>query len=308
MKAIRIHQFGGPEVLSLEDIPVPRPEKGQLLVRVRAAGVGPWDAWVRAGRSVIPQPLPLTPGSDIAGTVEVVGSGSPPFAPGDEVYGVTNTRFTDGYAEYALAAEAMMARKPRRLSFIEAASVPVIAVTAWQMLFEYAGVKSGQCVLVHGAAGNVGAYAVQFARSVGVRVIASALPSERSEVQRLGADEIVEVTSGTEQESVDAVIDTVGGPSQNALFSFLKPGGTFVSSVSPPDAALAKERRVRPVFFLVNVNRKDLETIGRLVDTTEMVVRIGEVLPLSAARQAHEMLEGLRPRPVGKIVLDVRPT
>jgi NADPH:quinone reductase-like Zn-dependent oxidoreductase len=159
-KACRIHQFGGPEVISLEDMVPPEPGKGEVLVRVRAAGVGPWDAWVRAGKSALPQPLPLTLGSDIAGVVQAVGPGVTGLAPGDAVFGVTNPHFTGGYADYAVATAAMLAKKPAALSDIDAASVPVVTVTAWQALFEEARLTAGQSVLIHGAAGNVGAFAV----------------------------------------------------------------------------------------------------------------------------------------------------
>src|SRR5579871_4022300 len=127
MLAARVNRFGGPEVISLEELPVPEPKEGQLLVRVQAAGVGPWDAWIRAGRSAIPQPLPLTLGSDVAGIVEASGPGGVRFAAGEEIYGLTNERFTDGYAEYAVVAAASVARKPQRSSPAEAASIPVIA-------------------------------------------------------------------------------------------------------------------------------------------------------------------------------------
>ncbi len=138
MRAAQIVEYGPPSVIQVANIPRPQPQSGQLLVRVKAAGVGPWDALVREGRTAIPQTLPLTLGSDIAGTVEAMGADVSGFAVGNEVYGLTNNHFTGGYAEYALASASSMARKPRSLNFIEAASAPVVAVTAWQMLFDYA--------------------------------------------------------------------------------------------------------------------------------------------------------------------------
>src|SRR5262245_46136198 len=195
MMAGRIHRFGPPDAIELQRIEVPRPEAGQILVRVKAAGVGPWDGWMRAGRSALPQPLPLTLGSDISGVVDAVGSGVGEFAPGDAVFGVTNPRFTDGYAEYAVVTAGMMARKPATLLDVEAASVPVVAVTAWQMLFDNAGASAGQTVFIHGAAGNVGRYALQLARWRGLHVIASARPVDIAAVRLLGADDVVEVPS-----------------------------------------------------------------------------------------------------------------
>ena len=169
MKAARVLQYGPPEVIQITDVPCPEPGNGRLRIRVKAAGVGPWDALVREGRSGVSQTLPLTLGSDIAGVVDAIGRNVSGFHLGDEVYGVTNEQFTGGYSEYAAASAGMIASKPHALSFIEAASAPVVAVTAWQMLFDYAHATAGQRVLVLGGAGNVGAYAVQLAGNAGLR-------------------------------------------------------------------------------------------------------------------------------------------
>jgi len=306
MKANRIHVFGGPEVILFEDVLRPTPGTGEVLVRVHAAGVGPWDAWVRAGRSALPQPLPLTLGADLAGTVEATGSRDSPFSAGDEVFGVTNPRFTGAYAQYALAFTRMLAHKPRR-DFIESAAVPVVAVTARQMLFRDARVRAGDRVLVQGAAGNVGAYAVHFARAAGAQVIASVLPGDRDEALRLGADEAISIPSEEAQRlrgSFDAVIDTVGGEAQRALFAYVRKGGALISSVSAPDAWLAQQCEIKAKFILVDVNTEDLKAVADFLDAQQFVVRIGQVLPLAEARWAHEMLEGLRPLPAGKVVLN----
>ena len=139
MKAVVVSEFGAPSVLKLADIPKPEPGRGQVLVRV-----DPWDAWIREGKSALPQPLPFIPGSDISGVVEAAGSAVSAFRPGDEIYGVINKRYTGGYAEYALAEAGMIAPKPRTLDHVQAASVPVVAVTAWQMLFECANLSAGK--------------------------------------------------------------------------------------------------------------------------------------------------------------------
>ena len=174
MKAVRVHAFGDLDAMVYEDVPRPSPGPGQVLIRVAATGVGPWDAWIREGKSVLPQPLPLVLGSDLSGVVEEVGPGVTGFGLGDAVFGVTNARFTGAYAEHAVADAGMIARKPATLGDLEAASMPVVASTAWQMLFDHAAVEAGSRVLVHGGAGNVGAYAVQFARLAGARVVATA--------------------------------------------------------------------------------------------------------------------------------------
>lgn len=308
MKAWRVHRFGPPDAMVLEDVPVPTPGPGEVLVHVRAAGVGPWDGWIRAGDSALPQPLPLTLGSDLAGSVAAVGSEVADFAPGDGVYGVTNPQFTDAYAEYALAFAGMLAPKPRSLTDVQAASVPVVAVTAWQALFEQAGAVAGQTVLIHGAAGNVGAYAVQFAHRAGLRVIATAGAEDLARVRALGADTAIDYRAARFEDAaqgVDAVIDLVGGDVQVRSLAVLRPGGVLVSAVSPPDEDKAAAANVRAVFFLVAVTTARLAQIGAMIDAGELAVRVGAALPFADARTAHEMLEGMRPRPGGKIVLDL---
>lgn len=308
MKANRVHQFGTPDVIVFEEVARPVPGDGQVLVRVKAAGVGPWDGWIRSGKSVLPQPLPLTLGSDLSGIVESVGPGVDRFVPGDAVYGVTNKRFTDAYAEFAIAQAGMIAKKPRTLSDVEAASVPVVAVTAWQMLFDHAQLTPGQTVLVQGGAGNVGAYAVQFAARADVHVIATAKSGDVDYVRSLGATEVIDVSTSRFEEMtmpVDAVIDTVGGDAQRRSFAVLKTGGVLVSAVSAPDADEATRRGVRAMFMLVDVTTAILTRIAAMFDAGELTAAVGAVLPLTAARTAHEMLEGRQPRPRGKIVLSV---
>jgi NADPH:quinone reductase-like Zn-dependent oxidoreductase len=163
MKAARLLRFGPPSVITYEELPRPDPGAGQLLVRAKAAGVGNWDALIREGKVQL-QTLPLILGSELSGIVERIGPDVSGFTRGDEVYGATNEQFSGGYAEYASPRARMMARKPETLTFVEAASAPIASVTAWQMLFDYAHATAGQTVLILGAAGNVGAYAVQLAR------------------------------------------------------------------------------------------------------------------------------------------------
>jgi NADPH:quinone reductase-like Zn-dependent oxidoreductase len=192
VKAARIHSFGSPDVVVVEDVTVPSPDPGEVLVRVMAAGVAPWDATIREGKSkVSPQP-PLTLGSDLSGVVDKVGPGVTDFAPADEVYGVTNPQFCGAQAEFAVAMADMVARKPQSLNHVEAASAPVIAVTAWQMLFQYAQAIRGQMVMVVGAAGNVGAYAVQMAVDAGIHVVAIAHRDDEGLLRSLGVKSIID--------------------------------------------------------------------------------------------------------------------
>src|SRR5436190_13115308 len=192
MKAARIHRFGGPAVIEVEDIPRPSPAPGEVLVRVAAAGVAPWDALIREGKSKVSPPPPLTLGSDLSGVVEAVGTGFSQFKSGDEVYGVTNPQFVGANAEFAVASASMIAPKPPRLTSLEAASIPVVAVTAWQMLFEHARPEAGQRVMVLGAAGNVGAYAVQFAADAGLHVIGVVGSRDVEFVRTLGATDVID--------------------------------------------------------------------------------------------------------------------
>ena len=301
MKAGRIHRFGPPSVILIDEIPRPTPQDDELVVRVAAAGVGPWDALIREGKSVVRLPFPIVLGSDLAGTVEAVGSGALPFKPGDEVFGVTNKQFFGAYAEYAVASAEMVAAKPKSLSFVEAASVPVVAVTAHQMLFDHAALKAGQAVLIYGAAGNVGAYAVQLAKQAGLRVFATAGAADLDHVRGLGAEVVVNYKTTKLEDAippVDAVLDTVGGETQHRSFRVLKPGGILVSSVSPPPQTPG----FRSVFFLVEVTAAQLGTLAGLFDRRTLIPAVGTVLPLEEARKAHEMLAGA-PHKRGKIVL-----
>jgi len=306
--AMRVHAFGGPEAMTLETVTLSPPAEGEILVRVRAAGVGPWDAWVRGGKSVLPQPLPLTPGSDVAGVVERIGPGVTGFAVGEEVYGTTNPRFTDGYATRAICAAGMMARKPQSLSFIDAAGVPVVACTAWQMLFEHARVVAGQSVLVLGAAGSVGALAVQMAKHAGARVIASGREGDAPFLASLGADGVigpVDSAATILPDALDAVIDLVGGESQRRAMGALRPGGVLISAVSEPEAAEADRRGIEARFILVRVNTEDLTRIAAEIDAGALKARVGTTLPLDQAVRAHEMIEGRVDHAPGKIVLVV---
>jgi NADPH:quinone reductase-like Zn-dependent oxidoreductase len=275
---------------------------------VAAAGAGPWDAWIRAGKSAMPQPLPLILGSDLAGEIVAVGPGVSGMQTGDQVYGVTNPRFIGAYAEYALVQATMIARKPTSLSGIEAASVPVVAVTAWQALFDHAKLEAGQTVVIHGGAGNVGAYAVQLARRAGLRTITTAAAEDSVFVRHLGADTVIDYRSQRFEQEIrdaDAVIDLVGSDTQTRSFQVLRRGGKLISAVSVPDQQLAVRHGVDAAFFLVDVSTRRLAQIAGLLDSRELSTHVGEVIPFVEARKAHLMLENMLPRPKGKIVLAV---
>jgi NADPH:quinone reductase-like Zn-dependent oxidoreductase len=308
MTAARINHLGPPQIIALERVDVPEPQELQVLVRVCAAGVGPWDALVRTGKSGLPLTPPLTLGAEISGIVEKVGANTTGFALGDEVFGATNPLFIMGYAEYAVVSARMIAKKSTALSHIEAAAMPVVGVMAWQMLFDHAALREGQTVVIHGGAGNVGAYAVQLARAKKLHVIATVRNGDADYVRGLGAHEVINTETGNVANfarRADAVIDTVGGPAQDQLLGFVKPGGIIVSSVSRPNVQLAQKRRVRADYFIVDVNTAQLTRLAEMHDKNELVVPVGSVLPLSEARAAHEMLAGSRAHKRGKIVLQV---
>lgn len=305
MQAIQIDAYGDADVLQLRQLPIPSPGQGEVLVKIQAAGVGPWDAWIRAGKSVLPQPLPLTPGSDIAGVVVATGPGVEGYAEGDAVFGVTNRRFTDGYAQYARVLADMIAIMPPGLTPPEAASIPVVAVTAWQMVHDFAGVQAGHRVLVLGGAGNVGRYAVQIARLAGAEVVATGSASAAATMRALGATEVIgKDMQGAEayQGRFDAVIDTVGGAALRSAYALARNEGVVVSAVEKPDAGILAPRGVRSDFLLVQVRTPILEQLGRLVAAGSLAPLVGEVLPLADAQRAHRMLEGAPHKP-GKIVL-----
>ena len=307
MKVARISQFGSLDVITVAETECPAPGPGQVLVRVKAAGVGPWDALVREGKIGIPLSLPVILGSDISGIVQSVGARVNAFRVGDEIYGVTNEQFTGGYAEYAVAAAGMIARKPRSLSFVEAASAPVVAVTAWQMIFDCAQVSAGQTVLVQGAAGNVGAYAVQLATQAGARVIGTAAGRDANYVRGLGAEKVIDYSTDRFEDfvsGVDVVIDTVGGEIRERSFGVLKRGGSLVTVVSPQPQEAKRPNDVRIAFFIVEVTTARLDRLTALFDSYALKPQVGSLLSLEGARMAHEMLAGA-PHDRGKIMLDV---
>jgi len=303
MRAVCIHRFGPPAVIVMDDIQRPIPGSGEVLVRVAATGVGPWDALIREGKSEVSPPPPLTLGSDLSGIVEALAPDVADFKTGDEVYGVTNPQFCGANAEFAVASANMVAKKPKRLSHLEAASAPVIAVTAWQMLFDYARAVENQRVLILGAGGNVGAYAVQFAAMKRLNITAVVGSKDVEYVRSLGAESVLDYRSGSFEEilsPVDVVIDTVGGETRERSFRLVKPGGIVVSVVSTDP--LQQRSDVRSVFFYVEVTTARLNTISKMFDDGILLPQVGSVLPLDQARTAHEMLAGA-PHKRGKILL-----
>src|SRR5215467_15623749 len=309
MKAIRIHGRGGPDHLVYEDAPQPHPGPGEVLVRIHTTGVIAteleWDETYQTATGS-PRTLPI-PGRDLSGVVEEIGQGVTTFAPGAEVYAMLGYGRDGAEADYTIALPSELAPKPRTLDFVHAAAVPLTALTAWQALFEHANLAAGQTVLIHGAAGGVGVFAVQLARLSGARVIATASARNRDFLRELGANETIDYTTTHFEEvvhNVDVVFDTVGGDTLQRSWQVVKKGGALVTVVSPrPSLEEAKMYDVRPAWFIVEPNREQLIQIGTLIDAGHLRPILDTVLPLAQARQAYE--QGAKGHTRGKIVLRV---
>ncbi len=318
MKAVRIHAFGGPEVLQLEELARPVPAADEILLKVYASGVNPVDWAIREGSNELMRSyltLPLTLGWDAAGVVAEVGSEVTGFQPGDAVYGEPNFPGDGSYAEYCAAKASRFARKPKSLSFTEAAGVPLAGLTAWTALFEDGKLQPGQRVLIQGASGGVGGFAVQFAKAKGAYVIGTASASNLEYLKQLGADEAIDYHSQHLAEvvrDVDVVLE-VSPLRDNAervkAVAVLKQGGIFVSvNVDFPfdeavQAALAQKQATGELS--ANQPRQQwLQEIAQLIDAGQVKVFISQVFPLAQVADAHRESQTLRVR--GKLVLEVR--
>jgi len=298
MRAVVMHETGGPDVLQLEDVDPPEPGEGEVLVRVHAASVNPIDWKMRRGGPG--RPLPAVLGIDASGTVEV--SRAEGFGEGDEVFG----RASGAYAELATAPAGQIARKPAELSHEQAAAIPVAGMTAWQGLFDHGGLERGQTALIAGAAGGVGHFAVQFAHVAGARVIGTGSSRNRDFVLGLGADEYVDYTQqdvGEVVSGVDVAFDTVGGETTESLLPTVREGGILVAIAGAPPEEAARERGVRTDVFRAGPSPEQLSRIAELVVGGQVRVELTEVLPLAEIRRAHELSESGHTR--GKIVLTV---
>ncbi len=304
MKAVRIHAYGGPDVLCLEEVSRPEPRANEMLVRVHAAGVNPVDWKIREG--LLQGPLPMIMGIDFSGVVESLGSEISEYRVSDAVFGQVADE-SGGYAEYALALASDVARKPEGLDDVRAAALPVSALTAWQALFDTAHLAAGQKILIHAAAGGVGGFAVQFAKWKAAHVIGTASADHADYVRQLGADEIIDYRKMKFEEvarDVDVVLDTIGGETQERSWRVLNRGGTLVSLVQPPSQEKAAVHGARGIMMRQKVNGEHLATIADLVVSGKIKVNVETVLPLKEARKAQELSQ--KGHAGGKIVIEVR--
>jgi NADPH:quinone reductase-like Zn-dependent oxidoreductase len=309
MNAIRIHSYGGPEVLLYEEAPRPQLRDSEVLIRVHAAGVNPLDCKVRAGelKEIIQHKLPLIPGWDVSGVVEEVGAGVSQFKRGDEVFAMANPTRDGAYADCIAVREATVAMKPKSLYHVRAAATPVSALTAWRSLFDLGHLQSGQRILIHGGSGGVGHFAVQLAKWKGAYVIATASTKNQELLRKLRADETIDYTSqkfGDVVHNVDIVLDTVGGETQERSWRVLKKGGALISLVQPPSDQKASQFGVRGMMCSVQPDGAQLSKIAELIDSAKLKPTIDRVLPLREARRAHELSQNGNIR--GKIVLRVK--
>ena len=308
MKAVRIHSYGSSDVLFYEDAPRPTAGAGEVLVRVHATTVNPFDVAVRAGylSGYFNHTLPLTLGTDVSGVVEEVGAGVTNFAPGDLVYGRAGVTRDGANADYVSVAASDLAAKPVSVDHIHAAALPHVTLTAWQALYVAAEICEGQTVLIHAAAGGVGHVAVQLAKLRGAKVICTA-SLNLDFLKDLDVDEAIDYSTHSFEDvatGVDVVLDLVGGDTQERSWPLLKPGGILISTVQPPSAEMAAAHGVRQHFVTsAPPIGETLAEVAALVDSGQIIPTVSTVLPLQEVRRAHDLIEGKHTR--GKIALSV---
>jgi NADPH:quinone reductase-like Zn-dependent oxidoreductase len=309
MKAVRFHTYGKPDVLVYEDVARPEPAAGEVLVKVYATSINPIDWKIRAGhlRGFRDYPLPFILGWDVSGVIESAGPGVTQWKPGDEVYGRPDIGRSGAYAEYIAVKEGELARKPKSLDHVHSAAIPLAGLTAWQALFDSAGLTSGQKVLIQAAAGGVGHLAIQFAKLKGLYVAGTAGGRNQEFLKQLGCDLPINYET-TRFEDVardfDAVIESMGGEVRNRSWRVLKKGGILVALLGPPPSEEdTKAHGVRAAIIWAQTKADQLAEFAKLADSGRLRPEIAAVFPLRDAAKAHEMSETEHAR--GKIVLQV---
>src|SRR5262245_14285852 len=308
MKAVVIHEYGGPEVLIHEDIPLPEPNDDQLLIRVIAAGVNPVDGMIRSGMfdKEGNRAFPMILGGDVAGVVEKVGSKVIKFRAADPVFAYVSLDNSGGYATYALVTEREVAPKTKSRTYLEAAAVPIVAMTAWQALVDTAKLSAGQTVLIHGGSGGVGSFAIQIAKARGAKVIATASTANQDFLKQLGADVTIDYKKEKFEDvakDVDVVLDSIGGDTLARSYGVVKKGGIIVSLVARPSESELQKHGIRGAALNVEPNSQELAEIGKLIDDKKIKVIVSQTFPLSEAMKAQEQVATGHTR--GKIVLKI---
>ncbi|MFJ4294148.1 NADP-dependent oxidoreductase [Cupriavidus sp. NPDC089707] len=306
MKAILVDAFGGPETMTLREVADHRPGDNEVLVDIASTSVNPIDWKIVSGamRSVIPVPLPFTPGVDAAGTVIAVGRNVTTFAPGDEVMGFIG--ILGSYATRAVVSAERLARKPGNVPLTEAGAIPAVTLTAWQALFEHGGLRAGQRILIHAAAGGVGSAAVQLAALAGAEVVGTASRANLDYVRSLGAATVIDYGAEDFARRVveaDMVLDLVGGYTQEQSWSVLKPGGILVSSVSQPDILRGRASGAEGIRFSTRPDGKQLSEIAALYESGKLRTQVDSVFPLNEA--SHAMTRSMTRHARGKVIIKV---
>jgi NADPH:quinone reductase-like Zn-dependent oxidoreductase len=308
MKAIRIHEFGGPEVLELEEIEVPKPADDEVLIKVYASSVNPVDQKIFAGQAQekFPTKFPLTIGWDVSGVIEQAGRRVSKFNIGDQVYGRPFPTTNGAFAEYLVIKADQVSLKPRSIDHLHAAAIPLSGLTAWQGLFKYGKLQRDQRVLIHAASGGVGSFAVQFAKWKGAFVIGTGAAENLSFIKQLGADQAIDYKNQRFEdhaEDIDLVLDLIGGETQQRSLGVLKPGGRLITTIKPDFQQQAKEMGIHLEGFTAQSYPEDLEQIARLVDEGVVSPVVSSVMSLEEARQAEILNHKGNTR--GKIVIKV---
>jgi NADPH:quinone reductase-like Zn-dependent oxidoreductase len=308
MKAIRMHEYGGPEVLKFEEAPKPQIKSDEILIKVHASSVNPVDWKIREGRrkDKFPSDLPLTPGWDVSGVVEEIGSGIKDFKPGDEVYGRPDPTKNGAYAEYIAVKGNQVCIKPKSITHDEAAAVPLACLTAWQGLFDFGLLKLGQKVLIHAASGGVGSFAVQLAKWKGAYVIGTSSKNNIDFVKQLGADEVIDYKQDRFEKilrDIDLVFDTIGGETQKKSIQVVRSGGILITTLEPVSQKEAFEKNIHLQGFIVQSYPHQLKLIARLIDEGVLKIFISKIFPLEEAAEAQRLSELGHTR--GKTVLEV---
>ena len=306
MKAIVAHEYGGPNVLKYEDAPRPEPKENEVLVRVIACGVNPADPLIVSGKYAqqFGTHLPLIPGYDVAGVVEKTGAKVTKLKVGDGVYGYA--LFGGGWAEYAVLAEGEAAIKPKSLTYVEAAAVPLAALTAWQALIDAAKLSAGQTALIHGGSGGVGSFAIQIAKARSARVIATASTANQDLLKQLGADVAIDYTKTKFEDvakDVDVVLDPVGRDTLARSYAVVKKGGFIATLVSRPGQAELDKHGIRGASIYSHPDSNELTEITKLIEAKKIKPIVTQVVPLHEAAKAEEQAETHHTR--GKIVIKI---
>jgi NADPH:quinone reductase-like Zn-dependent oxidoreductase len=308
MKAVRIHAYGDRSVLRYEDAPKPEIKSGEALVRIVAASINPVDWKVREGylKAMVPHVFPLTLGWDFSGIIEAIGEDASGFQIGDAVFCRPAIARDGAYAEYIAVKTNELAAKPKTISHVEAAAIPLAGITAWESLVRVGELSAGQTALIHAGSGGVGSFAIQIAKSRGARVVATTSTANVALVRSLGADEVIDYRTQNFADAVkdvDVVFDTIGGEVQSASWSTLRPGGILVSIVGAPPQDRAQAAGARAAAVFIGANPLVLRSLAELVEAGKLRVLIGGEFALRDIAAAHALSES--GRTVGKIAIYV---